>query len=122
MTLKIKRDNTPTIAFQVYNPDGSECDLSSVQDILFLAKTDQSLPNSQASITKSKSGGQITVPAAVPPHAAYIFQFKLLEADTKAILVRTTFYCDALVTDSTGNLDTVGDSVLVIDPNIARAP
>src|SRR5260221_8602690 len=100
MTLKIKRDNTPTVAFQVYNPDGSECDLSSVQDILFLAKTDQLLPNSQASITKSKSGGPRISPASRPPHAAFKIQFKPLAAGTKNNLLRTTFYFFALSIDS----------------------
>lgn len=123
MTLRVYRDNTPTISFQVFNPDGSKTNLNGVQEILWLAKTDQSLPNSQASITKSKTSGAITVPAFVPPDTyPSIFQFSLLEADTKAFTGRTTLYCDALVTDSTGNMDTVGSATLVIDPNISRGP
>src|SRR5260221_11302459 len=106
MTLKIKRDNTPTVAFQVYNPDGSECDLSSVQDILFLAKTDQLLPNSQASITKSKSGGRNNLPAPDPPQSTSKFQVNLHVPDTKKNPVRQTFFFVLFTIDSSGSSET----------------
>jgi len=110
-TLYIYRDNTPTLSFAVKNPDGTPANLTGVQSIVFTARLDPAGP-----VMFSHAG------AVQSPATSGIFTVTLIESDTKLLTTTTMFYCDALITDGSGNLDTVGSNTLIVSPNITRGP
>jgi hypothetical protein len=116
MKIIVYRDNTPTLQVQAFHSDNSVVSLGGCS-ILMCFKMDQSLPNSEASITKSTSAGTITIVDSLNG----IFNTKLTIADTQGFTETTFLYMDILITDSSGQVFTIGNvTTIEIKANYSR--
>lgn len=116
MKIVVYRDNTPTIQIQAFHSDDTVVSLGGCT-ILICFKTDQSLPNSEASITKSTQAGTITI---VDSNNG-IFNTTLTIADTQGFVETTFLYMDILITDGAGKVFTIGNVTTVeIKANYSR--
>lgn len=116
MKLTIYRDNTPTLQFQAFHDDSTVVNLTGCT-ILMCAKSDQSLPNSQALFTKGTASSTMTI---TDPNNG-IFQTTLTLLDTQALTDTTIVELDCLITDTSGNLFTIANTTtLEIKANFTR--
>jgi hypothetical protein len=117
MKLVTYRDNTPTLQFQVFHSDNSVVNLTGCS-VLMCFKTDQSLPNSQASITKSTALGSVAIIDA----SNGIFQATLSTADTQGFLDSITLEGDCLIESPSGQVFTIANvTTLEVKANYSRA-
>ncbi len=118
MKLTIYRDNDVTIVHQAFHSDGTIVNLTGCQ-ILQCFKTDQSLPNSAASIIKGTTSpySGITITNA----ATGTFQTVLGLSDTQGLADTVDLLSDVLITDGSGKSFTIANLTTVeIRANITR--
>jgi hypothetical protein len=116
MKLTIYRDNTPTLQFQAFHDDGTVVDITGCT-ILMCAKADQSLPNTQALITKGTATSNLTI--TNPTQG--IFQTTLTTLDTQSLIDTTVVDLDCIITDTSGNVFTIANTTtLEIKANFTR--
>lgn len=116
MKLTIYRDNTSTLEIQAFHENGSVVLLSGC-DVLMCLKTDQSMPNSQAVITKGTLLGTITLTDPLNGK----FRTRIETEDTDQFTETTFLYTDFLITDPFGEAFTIANTTTVeVKANYSR--
>lgn len=106
--------NNAAPQFAVVDGNGAAIDLSSVEEITWVA---QRTPSDPASITKTKTSGAITFVS--PPGTGADGKFQIAIAPSDVAALSGSYFHYATITDSSGNVTTVGLGRLTISPTAA---